>query len=359
MTEDTYFGIKRTDNNKTVFQRLPYEYCRISHVVDGSYGFNFDMTYFDAPDRKDYLEQFFPAEFAQMYADYKVTRNKWQPVDDSIAVCFKFNSNMVFNLPPLVGTFEDLLYLDGAKALSYTENLLSNYRLLVQQIPMRKDAVNEGDMLFTLPTAAKFHENVKSALPDSVGLATTPMTVSSVPLERSGNKELDKVERAENNVFMSAGASHGLFNSTNDNSISLNRGIEVDSGLVFNILKQVQNYFNKELKAFSTGSIQFKLIFPEITIYNRNDMADAYKNDCQFGMPKSFLAAARGYTTSDMVNLLAFENDFLNLTDSMEPLKSSHVASNNDSGRPEEKINDLTPSGAKTRTEGGNDNRAQ
>lgn len=363
MLDGVFYGIERVDRDQIMVQRVPSELCRITHLINGVYGYSMDMSYFDNADNKQKLDTEYPPEVTEMYNTYKTSANKtldskWQLVDDSISVCYKLDHMMLANIPPLAGTFVDLIYLEGAKAISYAEDLLANFRLLVAQIPWKKDAQGEGDLLLTWPTSEKFWNILKGSVPEAIGVAVTPFDkIESVSLDRAKDKGADKVQRAENNVYTAAGASNGLFNSQNDNSISLNRGIEVDEGMLLLFLRYLERFFRNRMSGMN---LPFRLIFPDLTLYNRRELAKEYRTDAQAGMPKSFLAAARGYSTSDMLNLLTFENDYLKLTDKMIPLKSSHTATDNEGGRPTtEDGNDLGDTGVKTREGDTNKTRAK
>jgi hypothetical protein len=247
-----------------------------------------------------------------------------------------------YTFPPLTSSFVDLYDLDDAKAEAILSDRMANFRLLVQGIPMKKEPKSDKDLVLSAPTVKMFHGQIENALPENIAIVSTPMPVTPIDLDRTKSKDTDNVIRTEGNVFTSTAAG-GVFNSRVDNSISLNRSISADESLMLSLLRGYERFFRKKLVQIS--SYLWKFVFLDLTIYNRNEMADAYKNDAQFGMPKSLLAAARGFTVIDIMNLLSFENDFLNITDSMQPLKSSHVTSTNESGRPSQPLDKLEPKG--------------
>ncbi|MBT9138686.1 MAG: hypothetical protein DDT31_01260 [Syntrophomonadaceae bacterium] len=361
MLDGVYFGLERVEKDQIMLQRLPTDICRITHLINGVYGFSIDMAFFDKHENRQRLDTEFPPEILEMYRAYEASKHRagarWQLVDESIGVCYKVDHAMLANIPPLAGTFIDLIYLDGAKAISYAENLLANFRLLVAQIPWKKDAQSEDDMLMTWATSQKFWSILQKTVPEYVGVAVTPFDkLEFASIDGPGDKRADKIERAENNVYVGAGVSAGLFNSQNDNSISLNRGIEVDEGTMWIFLRYLERLFRNR---FISMNLPFKIIFPDISIYNRKEMAREYRTDAQGGLPKSFLAAARGYSASDMMNLLAFENDYLGLTDKTVPLKSSHTSVEDVGRPPTEDINDLGGAGVKARDGDTNRGRAK
>lgn len=357
--EDVFFGIERESKDSIMIQRLPSDYCKITHLVNGMYAFCFNMSFFDGMN-KPLLDTEFPAEFTTMYEQYRQTKNKWQEVDSDIGVCFKFYDNILQNVPPLAGTFEDILYLDDSKAIAYSEVLMGNYRLLLQKIPMSQGAKSIKDMIFDSKEAAGFHNLIKSTLPENIGIVTTPMDVTDIKLDKStSEKEKDNVKRAEDNVFTSAGVSKALFNDETSNSITINRAIEADAASLIKLLRQFEVFFKNRLRKFSTASYAFKVLFPDITIFNRDEKIEQYLKLGQYGLPKSFLFAAIGVSEYEMINLLQYESS-IGLVDKMVPLKSSHVATGeDDGGRPLKDEDDLSGEGAKTRAGNKNEGRAK
>jgi hypothetical protein len=353
MVFGAFFGVERIEGNSTMIQPLDPDMCKISSLVDGCMTYSVDMSRFDTGVLK--LENYHPS-FTTMYETYKKTKEKWQEVDDQIAVCFSFYPMFSYTFPPLTSSFVDLYDLDDAKAEAILSDRMANFRLLVQGIPMKKEPKSDKDLVLSAPTVKMFHGQIENALPENIAIVSTPMPVTPIDLDRTKSKDTDNVIRTEGNVFTSTAAG-GVFNSRVDNSISLNRSISADESLMLSLLRGYERFFRKKLVQIS--SYLWKFVFLDLTIYNRNEMADAYKNDAQFGMPKSLLAAARGFTVIDIMNLLSFENDFLNITDSMQPLKSSHVASTNESGRPSQPLDKLEPKGVEQVENDANAGRAK
>lgn len=359
MLEDVFFGMERESKDSIMIQRLPSDQCKITHLEDGMYGFCFDMSFFNGTN-KSLLETEFPPQFIEMYAEYERSKEKWQEVDSNMGVCFKFHDNILQNVPPLAGTFEDLLYFDDSKAIDYAETLMGNYRLLLQKIPMADKAKSIKDMIFDAKEARVFHNLIKSTLPENIGIVTTPMEVTDIKLDKtSSEKEKDKVRRAEDNVFTSAGVSKALFNDEASNSITINKAIQVDAASLMKMLRQFEVFFKNRLRKFGTASYAFKLLFPDINIFNRDEKVDQYLKLGQYGLPKSFLFAAMGVSEYEAISLLQYESS-IGLLDMMIPLQSSHVATGKeDAGRPQKDEDDLGEEGVKTRAGNKNDGKVE
>ncbi|MDD4760741.1 MAG: hypothetical protein PHU66_08040, partial [Bacteroidaceae bacterium] len=351
LLDGVYFGYERSQGNSIMVQRLPTNYCKITGIEDGVYTFSFDFSYFNNHDINN-----FPSEFSVLYDNYKQTRISWQELDSKYSVCFKFNKEISFNCPPFIQLYEELMDIEDIKDLKKQRVKLDNFKLLLQKIPLKKDPKNERDLVFTRDTVKGFHDNIKKGLPPGIALISSPMEIEDFSFERKKDRIEDNVEKAEEELFNSAGISSAVFNGA-DNSIALNRSINQDESIMFSILRQIERHFRKRL--YFIDSVQrFKLFFPDLTIYNRNDMIDSMLRLSQFGMPKSLLFAAVGFSATDIVNLSNLENDYLNLVDKLVPLVSSHTAGMLDEGgRPLKDENDLSDQGVKQRDQNKNKNK--
>lgn len=357
MLEDVFYGYEWQSGDSIMIQRLPANFCKVTSIEDGVFNFSFNFSFFDNQNRN--IENY-PPEFKSLYNTYKKdTTLKWQELDGSKSVCFKFREDINFPVPPFSGAFEEILDMEDVKDLAKTKAKISNFKLIVQKIPMKKDAKNEKDFIISLPSVKMFHKNIKNALPDGVALVSTPMDLDSVSFEPKNDSVANSTDFVTDQTFNSIGVSAGLFNSTNDNTISLNRGINVDESFMFGFLRQIERFFRKRLKANSSKKFQFKLIFPDLTVYNRSEMLDLYMKTAQYGFPKMLVSCAMGLSVSDLVNLSNFENEYLNMTiDILKPPPSANIGNAMDKGgRPQKDGNKLSPEGEKTKAKGSNDNK--
>lgn len=360
MIQDVYYGYERKSKDSKMIQTLPFSFCRITGIRDGLYTISFNMNYFS--NEKDEKFKNFPSEFKKLYRQYRATQEPWQKLDSDKAVCFKFRQDLHYPMPPLASIFEEILDLEETKDLVQDKNKLDNFKLLVQKIPLKKDPKSEKDFVISLPTVKQFHNNIKSTLPDQIGLISTPMEMDDYSFDRKGastpiNQATEQIEQ----VFNSAGISSGLFNSGSKSAIGLNRSIQVDENMMFGLLRQMERFFYRRVDNRTSRVFKFKIMFPDLTYYNRKEMQDQYLKMAQAGMPKSFLACTVGMTVEEMMDLSYFENNVLGVVDNLVPLKSSHTSGSEDGGeggRPQSSEEELGDKGAEARDDGSNDNRA-
>jgi hypothetical protein len=347
MLDGVFFGYERVNNESFMIQRLPTNFCRVTGKEDNTWTFALDFSYFD----KDplLLENVYPPEFKSMYNKYKSdsTNNKWQELDPSKALCFKFDETSLANVPPFTGVFEDAIDLREYKDLYKIKSKVENIKLLLQKIPMKKEPKSEKDFAITLPTVKIFHKGIKDALPEGIMVVSTPMDVTDIDFEKARDKE-DKVGNAERNFYSTTGTSQLLGNSDKTGSVGLEASIKSDEGFMFKLLRMFECYFRKRLftQVTTNAQMRFKVIMPDLTIYNRTVKQEEYLKAAQFGGPVSLVAASMGVQTHDFVALIDFEG-FLGLKDKMVPLVSSHTQTATDTGgAPTKKAGALSDAGA-------------
>lgn len=358
LVEDVFFGYERSINSSLMIQRLPTNYCKITGIEDGVYTFAFNFEYFNG--NANLSIDNFPDEFKSLYNKAKTSGEIWQELNSEFAVCFKLNENLIFGCPPFMSLYEELMDMEDIKSLIKTRNNLDNFKLMLQKIPLKKDAKSDRDILFDAKTVKGFHTNIRSVLPQGIGLVSSPMELEDFSFERKRDKVEDNATQAEENLFNAAGSSSGLFNSGNNNSISLNRGINVDESMMFTLLRQFERYFKKRLGFINNNQNRFKLIFPDLTIYNWKEKLDSYLKTATYGFPKSLVAASIGLSTSDVDNLCLFENEYLGLPEKLKPLSSAHTSSGDEEGgAPEKDDGNLSPAGEKTKAGETNKTRAK
>lgn len=355
MGEDVYFGYKRQEGKKFAIQKLPTRYCKLVNRDENGYVFAFDMNYFLLPgvNIDDYSPDF-KVYFDEMKKGTTNTGTYYVILDPDKSFVFKFDENNATIVPPLLGLFLDVLEISEYKDLIKSRAVLDSYMLLHQKIPMRTDKDAKADsFLISLPNAAQFHANTKANTPEGVEVVTTPMDLSAIKIDRSQNKD-SIVGLAEANFYKSAGVSQMLF-SDSQNQVGINYSVQTDEAFVIHMYRQFEKWINQQLDTVS-GKYKFRLTFPNITWYNQKEKQDTFKESAQYGIGKLMYAASLELSPSQFLDMAAYENS-LGLDEMLKPLQSSHTQNGEAGGRPSMKEKDLSPSGAKTKSTGANQNR--
>jgi hypothetical protein len=353
--EDVFYGYEHLGNNSYFIQKLNPDYCQITSIEDGCYNYAFDFSYFQS--NLEQLEMY-PPEFKSKYNKYlKDSSLKWQELDSKATICIKINEDVEAIMPPFVGVFEAILDIEDFKALRKDREKISNYKVLIQKLPMRKDSEHNNDFMIDFENMLMFHNKASQALPDEVGLITTPFDVTDISFDRD-KADADNVEKATRDYWTQIGVSQLLFNTDKSSSVGLEKSVRTDEAITFSVLRQVERWVNRRLKFFMSN-ISFRVNFLDMTIFNKQEIFDNALQAAQFGVPTKMIAgAALGLSPSSMMNMALLENEILGLPEKLIPLSSAHTGGMNEAdagdmnggkGRPKKADSKITDKGLKGR----------
>lgn len=357
LKEDYYFGYIHESKDSFFFQKLSADYCRISSKEDGVLNFKYDMSSFNS--NKELLDAY-PLEFKQKYQTYKDRGNdyQWQELDSDKTICIKLNDDTLdYGIPFFNIVFEAIFNADEYGRMKKTRAKADNFMLLVQQVPMKKDA-NEMDQFLISPEMVQyFHSAASQSVGDGINLVTTPMPIESIKTDTS-KADRDVIAEAVRDIHNESGVSQHLFNSDKTTSTGLAQSIITDEQIVIGFLKQVERWINRRLKKMQ-GQYKFKLQFLHNTVFNQEDKFDMYLRGAQSGLPTIVSAAASiGITPLELLDTAILENDILGLHDMLKPLATSHTQSGKDkAGAPKKSDSEISDSGQINRDNNTDENR--
>lgn len=344
--EDVYYGYILEEKDSFHIQKLDPDYCQITGIIDSCFIYSFNFAYFNS--RETELENF-PSEFRVKYEAYKKDNKlQWQQPDFKKQFCIKVTES-IYPCPiiPFAGVFDYIFQILDYIDLQETREALDNYKVIGLKIPMDE----EGNIQIDLDMAKDFYKQLCNVLPESVGAFMSPMDFQDIAFERSNAADSDLTTTAIENYWNSTGVSAILFGKT-QTAQSLKISIQADSVMAIGVGKQIERNINRLLKNLS-GTYKFQISILPVTIFNQQDMSNAYLKQAQYGIPcKSMVAASVGLSPNDMIGANYLENTFLNLHEDWIPLQSSHTQSseNEEAGRVsnEENGEELTDAGEVT-----------
>lgn len=343
--EDIFYGYEHMTNTSFFIQKLNPDYCMISSIEDGVFNVAYDFTYFG--NNIEQLETF-PPEFKSKYNMYLKNKDlRWQELDSTKTIVIKINEDLDYLIPPFAGLFESVFDIEDYKALRKDRQEISNYKVLIQKLPIREDSDDNNDFLIDYDNMMMFHNKAAQSLPDQVALITTPMEIKDIDFEKD-SADVDNVEKSTRDFWGGGGVNGTLFSSDKAGSVGLEASIKTDEEIVFDVLRQIERWINRRLKFFMSN-VNFRVNMLNITIFNKEEVFDSAFSASQFGYPTKMLAlAALGFSPSAAVNMTLLENDILGLVDKFIPLQSAHTDTG-ETGAPTKKKKDLSDEGAKAR----------
>ena len=358
--EDAKFYYVRESDDSVALQEMPSKYCKIVGKTEYGYQYAFNMYYFL---RAGININDYDSDFIEYFSDFLDNKNNkdqyfyWQKLDPLKAPCFKFDENRAGLTPPLMGLFLDSAEIANYKKLLKTKTTLEIVKILVNKIPMHSDskgAQTKNNFAIDPDTAAKFTTMIQNVLPEGYKALTSPLEVQPIDFNQSQNRD-NIVGYGQDNFYNSAGTSPVMFGEKNLNGSGLEASQRVDEAYVMHMYRQFERFINAWLKT-KTGKFRFKVMFPDITIFNWEKKADQYLKGAQSGFSKSLYSVAIGVNPDDMLSLLMYENSLDIISKYLIPLQSSHVQSG-EGGRPAESTGNLGDAGIKTRDANSNANR--
>lgn len=356
--DGAFFGYERESDDTIAMQQLPTAYCRTRFKINGVYAVEFDFSYFDQFRKEDKEEMLgaFDDVFLDGYIKYLGDRinERWQMLDPQFARCHMLTDN----IPILSPVFLDLIELEDYKTIDKTKSKLDIYKIIAQKIPVDK----EGEITLEMPEITALHNNLRKMVKNSaVDVITTPCDLEAVDLQDKSQTLKDDIGKATNVIYSTAGTPMILFNSgAKTGSVGLDLSVKVDEAILFKLLNQYERWYNNKFENISKSpKTEFKMMFPPITIFNRKEMLDLYKEGSSLGYPTKLLTMTiLGITQKQFEGLLYYENDILKLHEKMIPTQSAFNPIADEGGRPESD-NPLSEEGEKTRDQDKNKNRAK
>lgn len=347
--EGVLFGVQWSGTNSYFIQKINPDICKLSSVRDGAWMYAVDFSQIKEEDLILY-----PPEFTTLWNQYKKdSTKKWIEIPESVSFCLKADeSTSGYSIPPWASTLPMLYDIETFKALQETATEIANYKMIGLQIPVGK----EGEPLMDFDMASQYYQHMVNALPPYVGAFMAPMKAEAFSFEKSGGaNDVDTVCRSEEQFWREGGTSPLLFGSAdNDTAGALKLSVSADEELVLGLAVQCERLVNRMLKDMS-GTQKFKINFLPVTIYNRGDWLNYYKEGATLGIPvKSAYAAVLGLNTTDVPGMDYVEMNLLGMG-TLSPLSSSYTQSSK--GRPASDDGDLSESGEQTRGNDSNANR--
>lgn len=359
--EDTFFGYVWRTNDDFYIQQIDYSICEITSVEYGVYNFSIDMSYFMKDE--SLLDDGWAQEIKDKYhAWYKLySKNSkigtYVELDAKNTICIKINENMLDTFPPFAGSFDAIFDIEGFKQLRKDREEIGNYMLVTQQLPIREDSEHDNDFAIDNDYFTYFHNMLAGAVPDSVGVVTSPMKMNAVTFDKD-RVDSDGVAKAERDFWSGNGTSQLLFSSDTSTSQGLLMSIKVDEQKIFRVVSQIERWLNRYLGFYFPKRIYSAEIL-KVTDFNKQEMYKMYLEAGQYGIPtKNHIAATVGFSPIETMNMAYLENDLLNMHEEFMPLQSSHTMSGDEEasldkagseGRPKADDADLSDEGAKSR----------
>lgn len=338
LRDGVFYGFLYEDDDATFIHRLDPDYCRPVQLESGVFNFAFDYSYFRKyPEALETWDSSFQTGYNAYQSD--VTNMRWQILDPQRTICIKADPDLDEHIPFFIGIFEALLDLIDARTLQRNKDIIENYKLIVQKIPLFNEGSTKDpdDFKLELETVQAFAAQLADNVPENVGLATSPMEIDTVDFKQDDNSN-DILSTSMRTVFDDSGVSQMLFNSNTSGSVGLDASIKTDISLSWNIVESIEKWVKRYVN-YKTSSISFSFEILDVNIFNKDSAVDLELKLSNAGVPnKMKLAATAGMSPADVMSAQIFENQILKVHENWIPLKSAYTMSSkteDEAGRPE------------------------
>lgn len=327
------------------------QYCELRGLVNGNvYQFAINRSLLS----NSYFESL-PNGLQQLIETSRQTSlNNMVDVPYENSFCIKYHNNFLHIFPPFFPMIADVLLIDEYKDLSKTKAINDAYKLLVLKVPTK-----DGKLTMDDPIISPFIQTALQVVQENIGVLPYPDSVDSVEFSSTNSDDRDKVSDAINWTFAETGVSESLMSGATSGS-ELKLSITNDNGDIFRIYRMIENWVRLQMKlrGFIYKSYQFVYQLLDITIFNQQDVVDSELKLAQASIPnKQRVCAAVGMSPSAMLGNITMEQVvFRDVFDLMQPLRSSYtISGDEEAGRPESDIKDLSASGEASKENDTND----
>lgn len=360
--EDICYGFEIETDSSYYIKILDPNYCRISSSYDGTFTYQFDLSYFDNKSDPDIdklaLYTTIDKEFATAYKLYKDKGNdfRWQEINVDKQICIKAQETFDFCCPPFISVFDDAYDISDFKALNKARVEVDNTKFIGFNMETKKDSSSPDDFKLNPETMKAYFAFIQSCLQGKVGAFMSPMPFEAISFPNTGT-QMDNVSNSIKSFWSATGVADVLVGE-NKNAGTLKYAIKTDETLLFNVYRQFERFLSRKFKQASKGL--FKVMLPNITVFSVNDEFDKYIKASQYGYSgaRIMVDATLGFTENQSNGLAFMENNIYKKREIMFPVTSSYTMSTDEGGREAEKDDTkVSESSQNTRNSGANENR--
>lgn len=286
------------------YKEIPAQLCRVSYLDNGVYRVEVNVRRIQQQDL-----EFLPREFTlrQEEAD----NEGWLLLGNK-AFALPFNSNP-YSIPVFASLFPILFDIETNKLTNYEDMKEDKTKL----IHCKLDTDEDGDIKTDLDTVKIFLSMLKENLPRNIKATATPFNVEALKVQDNNTStEKNVMDIMSSLAFNEAGISELLFNNS-ANAEGLKLSVRKDEMVIYNsILPLLDNYVNYKIAKVDT---RFKVKVLRSSYYSQSEDIKNALNVMNLGGSRTYTMALLGFNPLETENLLAFEQNILNVNTLFTP----------------------------------------
>lgn len=361
--QDVFYGVVIYDDTGIFIFPWPADYAKITgKYMTGDFSYAVDVSYLN---KFQELLEFMPEPFQSLWNEYQNTGQRWQPMHDEYAMCYKFRSEDIDTIvSPLVAILNSLINLIDLEDVQAIADAQSIYKMLWIELETLQGAKDINDWKINPEVVTDYFDKmVADALPDYISAAIVPGKLNEISFPDDQTADTSKIAKATEAVLNTAGGAEILNGSTINNTYAFKLACIANTEYaISSLLPQIQAWVNRFLGYQVKNPCSVKY-FP-ISVYTKADFKEQLLSAAQNGMPtKLAYNTLNHFSEKDTIALNVLEEEILGLSDKLIPLSTSYTRSKDDvdpgetgetgQGRPELDVGDLSDSGDRSRAKSG------
>lgn len=332
--QDVFCGLIMENQNDFFIQQVSIRKCKLIHVQDGLYNFAINLSLLDP----HYLDAY-PSYVQEAWFKYREASNPddvWYEPPADKQICLKLNTQWLYPFPMLIGILRDILDLDTYKKLKLQSARTDNYKAILVEVPIDEKQIDKP--LLTPETLSIFAEINKDNMSPDIGLIHTLGAEGKAINFKDSSNTRNNVSDAVDEIYNSSGDTHELFNGSSSGT-AVTFSIENDSGFIYGLYRQIEQWVNRliKIRRYNTQQFKFHFYLVDITIFNRDKVIDRYKNAATLGATVvDKMMAALDMTPSRILGSYITHDLIYDFQHNFKPLSSTYNSSptENEGGRP-------------------------
>lgn len=369
--EESYFGIFRELESKSIFQQWPSNYAKITGRFEDGLLYDIDMNYFlqgivDLDCYPNWVKQKYLDVFKNDSKAYRPSSKLndrtgrfalWvQTSPEDGFWCFKFNSKHVLQVPFFSAMLPEMAIVPLMRKLQVSQSLAAARKLLVSSVPYLKDKKSSSvanQLAIDADVLGKFLGLAAQGLESAIKLLALPTEdIKGVEFENT-DKDTYKNFMAITSSLLSGGK---VIFSTNENqnAIETQLSLNLDQLLVESVYPQFEQFLNYMINR-RTKKYKWRFRFvgcnDKFDRERRQEEAFTYA-DKGVVLPNK-IASSLGLNKIELERELE-EANATGFVDKLMMMKNINTMSSEETGRPANKDSNLSDSGLKTRNNASN-----
>lgn len=329
------YGAKSANSKTITTLALNPKYCKIDGISQfGTATYLFDFSYFESlslsKEEREDLFNVFPPEFKEKYDEYAKDKNKkrWQRLNPRFAAALTCNT---LGVPTKLQGLFALKRYD-----TYMSNELERNTQQLDKIIAHKMPTYEDRLVVEIDEMKELHKSMSKVLTKNghVKMLTTFGDLDVLSIGEDQSKENKTLENGYNSIFDNLGVNNSLYSGATQfaQEVSLKR----DESIMWKYVQQIVSFYYLVINnSFNFKGYQCDLKILPITVYNRQDMLEIYRNGATLGVSKLEYLIGLGNKQIDIPSKLRIE-EYLQL-DKLKPLSTSYTQNDNSQQQPENK----------------------